>query len=179
MGNSNKNTHIALSLLAVVIGMVMLAYAAVPLYKIFCQVTGFGGTVSRVDVESKRTDARQITVRFNTDTDPNLPWKFTPLQKKVTVKIGENKLVAFRAENITNQPTRGNATYNVTPHAAGKYFDKTQCFCFNEQKLGPHEVATMPVSFFIDAAILEDKDLRDLQNITLSYTFFSYESANK
>ena len=120
-----------------------------------------------------------ITVRFNGDTDTKLPWKFEPIEKHVTVHIGENRLVAFRATNLSNEPTRGTATYNVTPHLAGKYFNKVQCFCFTEQRLPPHATANLPVSFFIDPAIIDDPDLRGLSNITLSYTFFSYESRNK
>lgn len=157
----------------------MLAYASVPLYQLFCQVTGFGGTTMKATSAPLAVFDRTLTVHFNADHDPALPWKFTPLQKQVTVKVGENKLIVYRTENTTNEETRGTATYNVVPHAAGKYFNKIQCFCFQEQRLDPREVVNMPVSFFIDPAILEDKELADLQNITLSYTFFSYESANK
>ena len=108
-----------------------------------------------------------------------LPWKFEPIEKHVAVHIGENRLVAFRATNLSNQPTRGTATYNVTPHLAGKYFNKIQCFCFTEQHLGAGATANLPVSFFIDPAIIDDPDLKGLSNITLSYTFFSYDSKNK
>ena len=175
-----NNRATARALAAIAIGMVMLAYASVPLYKIFCPVTGFGGTTQRVAANfiTRKSD-RIINVRFNADTDPRLPWKFTPVEKSVDVHLGENRLVAFRAVNASDQPTRGTASYNVTPFAAGKYFNKIQCFCFEEQHLGPHQSATLPVSFFIDPAILDDPQLRDVANITLSYTFFSYESANQ
>jgi len=175
--NPDHRRH-ALALAGMVAGMAMLAFASVPLYRLFCQVTGFGGATRTALTAPLKMYDRVITVRFNADTDPNLPWQFTPLLKEVKVKVGENRLIAYRAKNITGEATRGNATYNVTPNEAGKYFNKIQCFCFQEQHLGPHEEANMPVSFFIDPAILDDPDLRDLQNITLSYTFFSYESAN-
>ena len=175
----HKNKQLVITLASVAVGMLMLAYAAVPLYQLFCQVTGFGGTTMRAAAAPLEATDRVMTVRFNADHDPNLPWKFTPLERKVQVKVGENRLIAYHAENTTDKPTRGTATYNVTPHAAGKYFNKIQCFCFQEQRLEAGEKVTMPVSFFIDPDILEDEELQDLQNITLSYTFFNYESANK
>ncbi len=168
-----------LPLLAIVVGMAMLAYASVPLYRLFCQVTGFGGTTRRVAANfSDGVSSQTLKVRFNADTDPHLPWQFEPIEKEITVRIGENRLVAFRAQNRTDKETRGTATYNVTPNQAGKYFNKIQCFCFEEQQLHPGEEVTMPVSFFIDPAILDDTELKGLTNITLSYTFFSYDSAN-
>jgi cytochrome c oxidase assembly protein subunit 11 len=167
----------ALSLLGIVLGMLMLAYASVPLYRIFCKVTGFGGTTREAAQAPVSVSERTITVRFNADTDPALPWKFTA-PPPVTVHIGENKLVAFHAINESNEVIKGSATYNVTPFEAGPYFDKIQCFCFQQQQLGPHQAADLPVSFFIDPAILGDPRLRGLANITLSYTFFSYDSRN-
>lgn len=176
-----SNRALALQLAAMAAGMLMLAYASVPLYRLFCQVTGFGGTTQRVEssINPAIVGTRMITVRFDANSDMKLPWKFEPLEKSVTVAIGKNRLVAFRAANESNEPTRGTATYNVTPFAAGKYFNKIQCFCFNEQRLAPHQSANLPVSFFIDPAMLDDPETRDITNITLSYTFFSYESANK
>lgn len=176
-----SNQSIGLQLAALAAGMLMLAFASVPLYRLFCQVTGFGGTTQRVEAKqySGRTSERRITVTFDANTDMKLPWKFEPIEKSVTVKLGVNRLVAFRAVNESDAPTRGTATYNVTPFAAGKYFNKIQCFCFAEQHLASHQSANLPVSFFIDPAIVDDPELRDLTNITLSYTFFSYESANK
>lgn len=157
----------------------MLAFASVPLYRLFCQVTGFGGTSQRTAAHSTHMVDRSVTITFDANTDRRLPWKFEPLEKSVTVRIGENRLVAFRATNESAVPTRGTATYNVTPFAAGKYFNKVQCFCFEEQRLASNQSVNMPVSFFIDPAILDDPEVRDVTNITLSYTFFSYESANK
>jgi len=125
------------------------------------------------------TEPRDFYVTFDANADQKLPWKFEPVEKSVRVRIGENRLVAFRAVNEANFTTKGTATYNVTPFAAGQYFNKIQCFCFEQQQLAAHQSANFPVSFFIDPAILDDPELRDVTNITLSYTFFSYESANK
>lgn len=174
---SNRRT--AYPLIALVLGMLMLSYAAVPFYNLFCKITGFGGTTGRATEAPLTVSDRTISIRFNADTDPALPWKFVPLEREIIMRIGENRLVAFTAENESAKTTKGTATYNVTPHLAGRYFQKIQCFCFEEQTLKPGEKVTMPVSFFIDPAILEDKDLVGLTNITLSYTFFSYESANR
>ncbi len=174
------NRTIALNLAAIALGMLLLAYASVPLYRIFCEATGFGGTTRRVSENFTTTvGERIINVRFNADTDPKLPWKFEPLENSVNVRLGENRLVAFRATNLSNAPTRGTASYNVTPFAAGKYFNKIQCFCFEEQHLAAGQSANLPVSFFIDPAIVNDPLVGKVVNITLSYTFFSYESANK
>jgi cytochrome c oxidase assembly protein subunit 11 len=165
---------------AIPVGMLMLSFAAVPLYDLFCRVTGFGGTTMvAAYAPGAVAAAPPITVTMNTDIDPQLPWKFKALERHITLPIGEQRLTAFVAENLSDSPTRGTAVYNVTPNEAGKYFNKIQCFCFEEQKIGAREKVNMPVSFFIDPAILEDKDLHDLRNITLSYTFFSYESRNK
>jgi cytochrome c oxidase assembly protein subunit 11 len=166
--------------IAIPLGMLMLSYAAVPLYRIFCQVTGFGGTPQLAEAAPGAVMAAlPVNVTLNTDTDPALPWDFKPLERHITLKIGEQHLTAFRARNDSGQATRGHAMYNVTPHEAGKYFNKIECFCFQEQTIAAHQTVNFPVSFFIDPAILEDKDLRDLRNITLSYTFFSYESRNQ
>jgi cytochrome c oxidase assembly protein subunit 11 len=175
-----SNRTLALQLAALAAGMVMLAFASVPLYRVFCRVTGFGGTTQqRVEAYQGAPTNRVVNVTFNTDVDPKLPWKFEAAEKKITLRVGENRLVAFRATNISNSATRGTSTYNVTPHAAGRYISKVQCFCFEEQRLAPGQSTNFPVSFFIDPAILDDPFLRNLTNITLSYTFFSYESANK
>lgn len=179
MAPDNRHRTTALTLVAVAVGMLMLAYASVPLYRLFCQVTGFGGTTRRADANfSAGVSKETLHIRFNADTDPSLPWNFTSLEPEVTVHVGENRLVAYKVVNQSTQETRGTATYNVTPNLAGKYFNKIQCFCFEEQKLHPGEEVTMPVSFFIDPAILDDPDLKGLTNITLSYTFFSYDSRN-
>lgn len=176
-----SNRSIALQLASVAAGMLMLAYASVPLYRLFCQVTGFGGTTQRADAKpfTGKVSSREVTVSFDANTDPKLPWSFKPLEKHVTVKVGENRLVAFEATNLSQQATKGTATFNVTPAAAGRYFNKIQCFCFEEQQLAAGQKVNMPVSFYLDPEFLDDPETRDITNITLSYTFFSYESANK
>jgi cytochrome c oxidase assembly protein subunit 11 len=174
-----SNRTAAVQLASIAAGMLMLAFASAPLYRLFCQVTGFGGTSQRAVANSTKMVDRTVTVSFDANVDPKLPWAFAPIEKSVTVKLGQNRLVAFSATNQSSVPTKATATYNVTPFAAGKYFNKIQCFCFKEQQLGPNQRASMPVSFYVDPAILDDPETRDITNITLSYTFYSYESENK
>jgi cytochrome c oxidase assembly protein subunit 11 len=171
--DSRRNTRTALILFSVVAGMIGLSFASVPLYRIFCQVTGFGGTtqVSEAAPGAGISD-RVIEVRFNADVDPNLPWSFQPVQRAVEVRIGEPGLAYYRARNLSDKAIVGAAVYNVTPFKAGYYFDKMQCFCFNEQRLEPGESMDMAVSFFVDPSILEDRNLDEVKTITLSYTFF-------
>lgn len=175
----NKNAKFGVSLVMLVAGMVMLAYASVPLYKMFCQVTGFGGTTMRADSAPDKIYDRVIKVRFNSDTDPNLAWNFKPEVNEVTVKVGENKLAFFTAENLSNVELTGTATYNVTPLKAGGYFSKIQCFCFNQQTIKPGERIEFPVSFFVNPEIMNDRDLDDVTTITLSYTFFKVKDEDK
>lgn len=172
MKKKYDNKSLALSMAAIAVGMVMLAYASVPLYRLFCQVTGFGGTIQIAKNIPKKIIDREIVVSFNADTDPNLPWKFRSDQHQVKIKIGQNKIVSFYAENLSDKPVKGMATFNVVPQAAGIYFNKVQCFCFDEQVLKPKEKIHFPVSFFIDPEITNDKYLKNLKTITLSYTFF-------
>jgi len=152
--------------------MTGLAFASVPLYRLFCQVTGYGGTTQVAERAPGRVFERRITVRFNADVNPKLPWHFQPLERAVTLRVGEPGLAFYRAVNLTDQPVSGTATFNVTPLKAGQYFNKTQCFCFDEQRLEAGEAVEMGVSFFIDPAILEDRNLDDVTTVTLSYTFF-------
>jgi cytochrome c oxidase assembly protein subunit 11 len=171
----DRNRRTVLSLVMIGIGMGCMAYASVPLYRLFCQVTGFGGTTQRVAAApapsaDPATD-RIITVRFDA-TVGDVPWEFEPAQRAVAAHIGETELIAYRARNNSRQSVTGTATFNVTPSKAGQYFDKIQCFCFTEQTLQPGESAELPVSFFIDPAILKDRNLDDVDTITLSYTFF-------
>ncbi|MCI5049395.1 MAG: cytochrome c oxidase assembly protein [Rickettsiales bacterium] len=175
---SKRNQSTALSLVMIVAGMAMLSYAAVPLYDLFCKVTGFGGTTQASAALPDHVIDREFVISFNTDIDQNLPWKFKALQQSIRVKGGENVLVAFEAENLLDTPTKGTATYNVTPFEAGAYFNKMQCFCFEEQTLPPKTVVNMPVSFFIDPEIADDPQLEGVKHITLSYTFFSELSKN-
>ena len=173
---NRRNAGTAVILGGVVVGMVAMTYAAVPLYRLFCQVTGFGGTTQTAAVASGATGDRLVTVRFNADTMGSLPWQFRPTQREMILRVGEEALAFYRAENPTDRTITGNATFNVTPHKAGQYFDKIDCFCFERQVLTPGESMKMAVSFFIDPAILEDRNLDDVKSITLSYTFFEVDS---
>jgi cytochrome c oxidase assembly protein subunit 11 len=152
--------------------MVGAAYAAVPLYDWFCRTTGFGGTPLVASVAPAKTLDRKIRVTFDANVDPALAWRFGPEQRAVDVKIGETKLVHYAATNEWSQASTGTASYNVSPPQAGAYFNKMQCFCFTEQKLDAGERMDMPVAFFIDPAIADDPELKNLREITLSYTFF-------
>jgi cytochrome c oxidase assembly protein subunit 11 len=167
-----KNLSLLISLVGVFAGMLMLSYAAVPLYSMFCRITGYGGTTSiRADSPTVILP-RQVRVSFNTDVAPALPWSFTSLQREINIRIGERHLAFFEARNESDQPVTATATFNVTPFKTGQYFVKLQCFCFNEQRLEPGEKAVFPVSFYVDPALNDDKNLDDIKNITLSYTFF-------
>ncbi len=167
-----SNRSLALNLLAVVAGMVLLAYASVPLYRMFCAVTGYGGTTQTAITLPDKVYDREIVVRFNADIDPGLDWKFRPGERKQAIRIGESALTYYVAENVSGTPVSGHATYNVVPHKAGQYFVKVACFCFEEQTLAAHQKVNMPVSYFIDPSILDDPEMNDIQTITLSYTFF-------
>jgi cytochrome c oxidase assembly protein subunit 11 len=167
-----NNSQLALSIFACAVGMVMLAYASVPLYRLFCAATGFGGTTQRALHAPGAVSERTIEVRFNADIAPDLPWKFTPGQKAMRVKIGEQGLTYFVTKNLANKPITGRAAYNVLPDNTGKYFTKVQCFCFINQTLGAGQEVNMPVSFYIDPAFLNDPEMKDVSTITLSYTFF-------
>lgn len=176
---SPRNARTALGLAAVVAAMVGLSFASVPLYRLFCQVTGFGGTTQVAQSVPGAAGARIIDVRFNADVDPRLPWTFQPVQREVSVRVGEPGLATYRARNLAGRPVTGTATFNVTPLKAGQYFNKVQCFCFTEQRLEPGQAVEMAVSFFIDPAILEDRNLDDVSTITLSYTFFPQPGADE
>ncbi len=161
-----------LTLAAVVFGMLGLSFAAVPLYRVFCAVTGYGGTPQIGPEVSREVSDRTITVRFNADVNPNLPWTFAPEQKQVTLKLGAQQVAFYHARNDSDHPITGVAVYNVTPDKIGSYFHKTACFCFNEQTLAPHQEMQLPVSFWVDPAIAKDPSTADVTVITLSYTFF-------
>ena len=159
-------------LVLVVAGMVGLSFASVPLYRLFCQATGVGGTTQRATAPPSKATASAITIRFDAETAPDLGWEFRPLQSTLTVHPGEEQKIFYRAINKTAGPVTGTATYNVTPAKAGIYFDKLQCFCFSEQHLAAGEKADMPVVFFVDPDILADPNTSDVRTITLSYTMF-------
>jgi cytochrome c oxidase assembly protein subunit 11 len=159
-------------LAGVVVGMVGLAFAAVPLYGLFRQATGLGGTMRVVAVAPQQTVDRTLVIRFNADVNPKLPWAFQPNQRQVSVLVGETAVATFTARNLGNDPATGTATFNVTPLKAGKYFSKVRCFCSGEQRLEAGQEAEMEVRFFIDPAIMDDRNLDEVKTITLSYTFF-------
>ena len=155
-----------------VVAMVGASYAAVPLYDLFCRVTGYGGTTAVGDAAPGIVGERVITVRFNADTQSALAWRFRPSQRDMTVRVGEFALAFYSAENLSDEPLVGTATYNVTPQKVGTYFVKVDCFCFTEQYLRAGETADLPVSFYVDPAIDDDPNMDDIKTITLSYMFF-------
>ncbi len=169
---STRNTRVAVLCAAFAVGMVGLAYASVPLYRLFCQMTGFAGTTQRAERPSAVVLDRRVTVRFDANVGPGLSWDFLPVQPTMTVKIGENGLAFYKVTNRSDKPIVGTATFNVTPDQAGGFFNKVECFCFTEQRLEPGESAELPVSFFIDPAIEKDVDGSQINDITLSYTFY-------
>ena len=172
----DRNARTAWRLVAVVGGMLGLAYAAVPLYEAFCRATGFGGTPLVAQQGAPGADrpviSRTVTVRFDSNVDPNLAWRFEPLEREVKVRLGEEKLVFFRATNVSQRPIVGTAAYNVTPERTAGWFNKIQCFCFTEQLLAPGQSVDMPVVFFVDAEMAKDRRYDDIRTITLSYTFY-------
>ena len=176
MQESKKNNNkTAIQVVSLVLGMFLLAFASFPLYNLFCKVTGYGGTPLTSDelsVANLQVGERVINVRFNSDIMQDVPWRFSPLQQEVSVKTGENKLVFYTAENVSEAPVKGVATYNVTPAKVSQYFNKVHCFCFEEQTLSANEKVEMPVSFYIDPEIENDPHMKDVETITLSYTFF-------
>ena len=155
--------------------MLGLAFASVPLYRVFCQVTGFGGTTMKADAAPGAV-AGQIGVRFDANIDPRLPWKFEPVQETVRIHPGARTTIYYQATNYTARSTTGQAIFNVTPEIAGKYFSKIECFCFTEQTLKPGESVKMPVIFFVDPKLREDPDTKHIDEITLSYTFYPVEN---
>jgi len=167
-----RNRRIGVLLSGVVVAMVGLSFAAVPLYQLFCQVTGYGGTTQVAEQAPDNVSDRRMKVRFNADVAPDLPWSFQPVQRQVEVRVGEPGLAFFSAKNLSSEPIVAMATFNVTPLKAGSYFSKVQCFCFDQQLLEPGEEVEMPVSFFVDPEINEDPNLVEVKTITLSYTFF-------
>lgn len=171
-----KNNRVLIGVLLIVTVMVGISFAAVPLYRLFCQVTGFGGTTQVSDQLPEGQYDREITVAFNADTHADLFWDFKPEMRKITVKVGEKGITNYIAENTTNGITVGTAVYNVTPPKAGKYFYKIACFCFDEQILQAHEKVDMPVMFYIHPDIMSDPNMDDVSDITLSYTFFKPNS---
>jgi cytochrome c oxidase assembly protein subunit 11 len=173
----DRNMRVLLGCLATVAGMLALTYASVPLYRLFCQVTGYGGTTQVAEGPSSRVLDRVITVRFDANVGAGLDWSFQPLQREIKVRIGETGLAQYRTTNLSGRDVVGRALYNVTPDKVGQLFDKIECFCFQEQTLKAGETVDMPVAFYIDPKIADDPDLDDVSEVTLSYTFFPAETA--
>jgi cytochrome c oxidase assembly protein subunit 11 len=173
LAQRNRRTGLTMALLAA--AMVGLAFASVPLYRLFCQVTGFGGTPVRAE-EAPGAVAGQVGVRFDANIEPALPWRFEPVQKTIRIQPGARTQILYRATNLTARATTGRAIFNVTPLKAGQYFSKIECFCFTEQTLRGGQSVDMPVVFYVDPRIREDETTRDIDEITLSYTFYPVES---
>ncbi len=166
-----RNARTGIVLTGIVAGMIGLSFASVPLYRLFCQVTGYGGTTQVAEAAPGAVAERVIKVRFNADIGPGLPWYFKPVQREIALKIGESGLATFRARNLSDTAVTGTSTFNVTPLKAGQYFNKVQCFCFDAQRLEAGQEMDMAVSFFVHPEILSDRNLDEVTTITLSYTF--------
>jgi cytochrome c oxidase assembly protein subunit 11 len=175
MSNS-KNLRVAIAAAAVTVSMLGLSYAAVPFYKAFCKATGFGGTTQRADAAPSKSTTQKITIRFDANTSGALPWEFHARQTEMTINIGDQALAYFDAKSFGDRPTTGSAVFNVTPPAAGAYFNKIECFCFTKHTLKPGEQDEFPVTYFVDPAILDDADGKGIREITLSYTFYPAEA---
>lgn len=171
---SRSNLLTALLAGSIAVGMVGLGFAAVPLYRIFCEVTGYGGTTMRISEAKAATyqaTTRTMSIRFDANHRSDLPWDFKPERPTDNVTVGSRDMAIFLAKNLSDVPVTGTANFNVSPQLAGKYFNKVQCFCFTEQTLKPGQQMRMPVIYYVDAKILTDPDTKDIQEITLSYTF--------
>ena len=173
LAQRNKRTGLLMALFAA--AMVGVAFASVPLYRIFCQVTGFGGTPIRAE-QAPGAVAGQVGVRFDANINAALPWKFEPVQETVRIHPGERIQILYRATNLVARPTTGRAIFNVTPLKAGQYFNKIECFCFTEQTLRGGQSVDMPVVFYVDPRIREDESTKNIDEITLSYTFYPVET---
>ena len=169
-----KNVKVGLAAFAFALAMLGLGYASVPLYRIFCQVTGFGGTpqiVSEAQAAAVSASDQTISIRFDSNVAPDVPWTFEPEKTTQTVKIGERYMAFFIARNNSDKPITGQASYNIEPEQTAPYFNKIQCFCFTEQTLKPHEEVRMPVTYYVDPGLLKDDNAKSVEQITLSYTF--------
>lgn len=173
-------TRTGLLAVALAGGMTGLGYASVPLYRAFCQATGFAGTTQKAETApGAALSGKRVSVRFDANHVPALPWEFAPEKTSEPVILGEREVAFFTAKNLSGKPVTGRATFNVTPSQAGKYFNKIQCFCFTEQTLLPGKQVRMPVIFYVDPKIADDPDARDIEEITLSYTFYPIDDAKK
>ena len=173
--SAGANTKTLKQLLGVVFVMGALAWASVPLYDLFCRVTGFGGTPLVAESGASQVLDKTVTIRFDASKDRDFPWHFTPVNRTMEVKIGETGLAFYEAYNPTDRPIAGSATFNVAPYAAGGFFTKIDCFCFTEQVLQPGERVQMPVTFYVDPEIVNDNEGKFVHTITLSYTFYEID----
>lgn len=171
MNLQKSNTRVLTMLIGVVVLMGALSWAAVPFYNWFCKVTGYGGTTNVSQTASDIVLDEMVRVRFDANVDDNMGWTFRPMQREMKIRIGENAMAFYEAINNTDQPITGTASYNVAPETAGYFFNKIECFCFTEQTLQPGERVEMPVSFFVDPELVDDRDAGRIRDITLSYTF--------
>jgi cytochrome c oxidase assembly protein subunit 11 len=170
-----SNARTAIMMAVIVAAMLGLAFASVPLYRLFCEATGFAGTPQRAE-KAPGAIAGEIGVRFDANVHPGLPWKFEPKQTTVRIRPGAQTQIFYRAQNMVARPVTGQAVFNVSPDQVGKYFNKIECFCFTEQTLKGGESVDMPVVFFVDPKIKEDPDTKNIDEITLSYTFYPVET---
>jgi cytochrome c oxidase assembly protein subunit 11 len=173
-----RHSILTLSLVGLVAGMVGLSFASVPLYRVFCQVTGYGGVPQRAEKAPGEVLDRTVTIRFDGNVDHTLPWTFAPVQQTMDVKIGDTALAFFKASNNSASPVTGRAIFNVSPELAGRYFTKIECFCFKQQTLAAGQTVEMPVTFYVDPKFVEDEDTKDISEITLSYTFYRSDEPN-
>jgi cytochrome c oxidase assembly protein subunit 11 len=180
MTGGRRNAIVGSVVVAVIVGMIGMSFAAIPLYRLFCAATGYAGTPSIGPAAAPGSSGQSIRVRFNADTNSGLPWTFAPDQLEVALNLGDEQVAFYHATNRSNRPVTGMALYNVTPEKVGKYFHKTACFCFNQQTLSADQTMEFPVSFWVDPAIRTDPNTMDVKVITLSYTFYrSLEDAEK
>lgn len=177
---SNSNKKLAFSLLSLLISMILLSFASVPLYNLFCKISGYGGTTreARHSTMNLPIGSKKIILEFDANIASDLPWRFFPLQRKISLFSGQTILAFYESENLSNQDIIGTSIYNITPHKAGKYFVKIHCFCFEEQLLKAREKVIMPVTFYIDPEFEKDPEMEDVQIVTLSYSFFKVRELN-
>ena len=174
-----RNLRVAFIGAIVAVGMLGMGFASVPLYRMFCQVTGFGGTTQRASeaqAAKVRSAGAAMSIRFDANVAPDVPWTFEPEQVTEKIQVGERKIAFFIARNNSDQPITGQASYNVEPEQTAPFFNKVQCFCFTQQTLAPHQEVRMPVIYYVDPAILKDEDSKGVEQITLSYTFHRLEN---
>jgi len=178
--NARANRVVVIACVSAVVAMTGMAYAAVPLYNLFCRVTGYAGTTQvAVNSEGIRIIDRDVKIRFDANIAKGFNWEFAPVERDVTIKLGETREIAYRAKNLSDRPMTGTATFNVTPQSAGAYFNKIECFCFTETTLQPGEELIMPVVFFVDPDMADTQETANIHTITLSYTFFEQEAEEK